>query len=554
MTRAPSRLERGLAALSRPDKLLLGVVLGLGLLALSVGGLAALGLALAAGDLADVGAARGFELLTVHASSAFYYWLYFAQAGVVLAFLLALTDGARLTRAWRLVAFAGVSLMAAGWAVDLVEPMQGKAVLYSVPDELAAAQFDDGGWFLVGYVLLAVGLLLTALSGIAVALGAKVRGGGREWGAVTFAAFLWEAFVAATAVVSLLTYGPAALRAFGADPVIPDFDYGLSWAVLFHNMHYLPLLSTVLVWYVLAEATTGVSSVYGERLSKVVFASYLVIVPPTSLYHLYLEPTVGSATKAVGSVMAVFISVPTILVFLLIVSSLQRCAGGQGARGLFGWVGRLPWRNPAFAAMGMAALSALGGGVIANVLIQERFASLLSDTFAVPGYFHFFTVGTVTLTLVGALTYVVPALTGHALAAPRLAAFLPYLVAASVYVFGVAGVVAGYAGVPRQTLDYGYGGDAPGSWAPLMTAVGVGGVGMVAGGALYVALLGLTAVRSARRGRRLAELPAASFAPGDARGQRAWFGPAAVGVLVGGIYVATIVAYRLIESLPVEIG
>ena len=50
-------------------------------------------------------------------------------------------------------------------------------------------------------------------------------------------------------------------------------------------------------------------------------------------------------------------------------------------------------------ALAIAVLSLALGGTFSFVLIQEKLAGLLSDTFFVPAYFHFLTVGTVSLTL-----------------------------------------------------------------------------------------------------------------------------------------------------------
>ncbi|MEE9173447.1 MAG: cbb3-type cytochrome c oxidase subunit I, partial [Thermoplasmata archaeon] len=170
-------------------------------------------------------------------------------------------------------------------------------------------------------------------------------------------------------------------------------------------------------------------------------------------------------------------------------------------------------------------------------------------TFAIPGYFHFLTIA-VTLTFIGALIYMIPALTGHRLWMPSLARVLPFVLIAGVTLFAVAGTWAGFLGVPRRTLEFDYGGAAPSSWAPLMTAVGIGGVIMVAAGVAYVSILAITALRDMRSGLRVEDWTVASFRVEDAVGQSAWFGPAAVAVLVAGMYVVTILAFRLMQSLP----
>ncbi len=543
-----SRLREGLRNLSRADKLLLGAFFALAVLALALGGFFALILALEEASIIHLAPLPTFQLLTLHAATIFYYWLYFVQTGVVLALILVYTKGAYLTTAWRRVAWAGLSLMVAGLGVNLVTPLQGTAVLYTVFQPLAQ-QFEGSGYFLVGYILLSIGLLLVGLTGVVTAIRPKLEGIVREWSSISYAAVLWMSFLIVASVISLIAYVPAAQMAFGMTPIIANFNYTMSWAVLFHNMHYLPLMSTVLIWYVLAEAITGVKSVFSERLSKGFFSLYLLVVPPTSLYHLFLEPGIAPGVKLMGSVLSLLISVPTIGVFLIIVASLQACAHGKGARGLFGWLRYLPWRNPAFAAMGMAWVCALGGGVIANVLIQERFAPLLSDTFAIPGYFHFLTVA-VTLTFIGGLIYMVPALTGRRLWMPSLAAVLPYVLTVGVFVFGIAGILAGFLGVPRRTLEFDYGGAAPALWGPLMTAVGIGGVIMIGAGIAYVSILTVTALRNVRLGQRVEEWPVVSFSVEDSVGQSAWFGPLAVAILIAGMYLVTTVAFLMIQNLP----
>ncbi len=548
---ASDKLRQSLAALPYADKALLGTLFALGVGALAFGVLAALVLGLDEAGWVQLPPHRAFQLLTLHATTVFYYWLYFVQIGVMLALLLVYTEGARLTPPLRSAAWLAVALMCAGWAFNVVAPAQGAAVTYSAPVELAR-EFANASTFYAGYVLLGLGLLVAGVVGVVVAVDGKRRSEAAEWSAIGYAAFLWHALLTVAAIIALMANVPALQVSLGEEPFLSPFNYTMSWSVYFHNMHYLPLLSTVLVWYALSEATTGMKSILGERFSKVVFSLYLVLVPPTSLYHMFLEPGVSADVKLLGSLLALLISVPTIAVFLIIVTSLQACANGQGSRGLFGWIRHLPWRNPAFAAIGMATVAALAGGVLSNVLIQEKFASLVSDTFMVPGYFHFLTVGTVTLTFLGALVYMIPALRGHRLAWPSVASALPYALTVGVYVFGIAGVAAGYMGAPRRVMAFDYAGAAPEAWTTLMNAVGVGALVMAVTLLGYVAILAVTAVRDVSAGQKLEELPAVTFTVGDAAGQRAWFGVLSVALFVGGMYVATMAAFWVMQSLPMR--
>lgn len=547
------KLREGLAHLPGSAKVLIGAYFTLAVLALALGVIAAVVVALDEAGWIEVAPLEAFQILTLHATTVFYYWMYFVQVGVMLALVLIYTKGARLSPGLRAASWGALALMVAGWTLNVVSVSRGAAILYAAPVVLAN-DFQSTEVFYFGYILLALGLFCAGYVGAAVTLQARRDAGTREWPAVAFAAFLWHALLMVAAVVSLLANIPAAQIALGGEPSLSGFNYTMSWSVYFHNMHYLPLLSTVLVWYTLAEATTGIKSIFSERFSKIVFSLYLFLVPPTSLYHLFLEPEVSAKVKLVGSMLALFISVPTLAVFLIIVTSLQACANGQGSRGVFGWLERLPWRNPAFAAIAMSTVCAMAGGALANVVIQEKFASLLSDTFMVPGYFHFLTVGTVTLTFLGALVYMVPALTGHRLALPSVASALPYVLVAGVYIFGLAGVAAGYAGAPRRAMTFEYGGAAPASWESFMAAVGIGALVMAAALLAYVVVLAMTALKDVKFGRLLEELPVAGFAREDAAGQRAWFGVVAIGLFLAAMYVATAAAVWIMKSLPIVGG
>jgi cytochrome c oxidase subunit 1 len=310
---------------------------------------------------------------------------------------------------------------------------------------------------------------------------------------------------------------------------------------------------------VLVQDLTGIGSIFGARFSKIVFAGYLVFVPPTSLYHMFLEPGLAEPVRVLGSILSLFIGVPTVAVFLVIVSSLEAHARARGARGLFGWLKLLPWRDPAMSAIGMAVVNLAFGGALAFVLIQEKLAQLLSDTFFVPGYFHFLTLGTVTLTMLAALSRVLPALASRPLPAPRWLAAMPYLVTAGLLLFGGAGTAAGLLGMPRRVLDAGYDGAAPGLWAGLALLIGIGGAIMAGALAVQVILLARALLASGLiwGQARLwspplrAEFVAPPMVLGEAAmRQAAWTGPLSVALLIAALSAATALAFTVLRALP----
>ncbi len=546
-------LAKRLDRLPASDKALLLVLAAAALVALLLGlGFGLLTGLARGGFLAGLDDETGYRLMTLHGMDAFFHWLSFAQVFLLLA--LTVGHAANVERiAGRPAAWIGAIAMIAGLGLSQAGVLFGPALLYDAPPELAMDPTPAFAAIHGGYLLLAAGSALLAGAAIATALAAKRKTGG-EWSSIAFAAVAWAGLLLVSAVAAFNAFGPALLWALGLGPLPPD--YSTAWHLLFHNMHYLPLMATVVVWYALVRELTGVHSVFGEAFSKIVFAAYLVFVPPTSLYHMFLEPGLPETVRTLGSLLSLFIGVPTVLVFLVLIASLEIRARALGAGGLFGWIGRLPWRRPAMAAIGAAVVNLALGGAFSFVLIQEKLATLLSDTFMVPGYFHFLTLGTVTLTFLAGFVVALPALAARAPRAEIWLVRLPWLATAGLLVFGAAGIAAGYMGVPRRTISVVYDGLAPPAWSALMAAVGAGAAVMGLAMIVYVAILAVSLL-----GPRRASAPAPVASWGEGAGgaalalpARAWTGPLAVLVLIAAMFAFTALAFNIMAGLPVAVA
>jgi cytochrome c oxidase subunit 1 len=201
--------------------------------------------------------------------------------------------------------------------------------------------------------------------------------------------------------------------------------------------------------------------------------------------------------------------------------------------------------------MGWAAVNMMLGITFAFVLIQEKLAPMLSDTFFVPGYFHFFAVGVLTQTFLAVLMVVLPVLGGGSLWRPTVLRRMPVVVTVGLLVFGAAGIAAGFMGVPRRVFDATYGGLAPAAWPVLMALVGVGAT--IFAIAITITVYGVVRTLLSRRAPIPAEVRIVDWQAGP-RGVGvvpAWTGPVSVAALVVAMYAFTIIAFQLIQSLPI---
>jgi cytochrome c oxidase subunit I len=543
----PQGFARRVAALPAGQRYLLAAWTGAALAALFLGVAFGLFTAWARFGLAGADAESGYRMLTLHGVTAFFYWLYFAQGAVLLAVSAAFaSDEPRLSLApLGAVAFA---LMLAGLAANMAAILGGPPLLYNAPPELADdSSRASAGLFYAGYLLLGAGLVVMALPALATGLRAKSRG--HDWSVPGFAAAAWAGLLMVSGIAAFGAFLGPALWTWGLGAMPADTE--TRWHVLFHNLHYLPLMGAALVWYVLVAELTGVRSIFGDAFSKRVWAIYLLFVPPTSLYHMFLDPGLTPSVRALGSLLSLFISVPTVAVFLILVASLEADGRARGALGVFGWLRLLPWREPGMSAIAMAIVNLALGGAFAFVLIQEKLAPLLSDTFFVPAYFHFLTVGAVSLSLLAALGRVIVGLTGRPLPAARLLTGLPYLVTAGLVLFGGAGMWAGLMGMPRRVMAVDYDGAAPAAWAVLSPLIGIGGAVMAAGVLAYAAVL-LAALpwRLGRAGADMAMPGGATRAISGTPTGPAWAAPIFVGALVAAMFLATAAAFILMRGLP----
>lgn len=539
-------IQQRFTALPASDRRLLVAMSAVALVALALGILGGVLTALARAGFVEMIPNTGYRLLTVHGVSIFFYWLFIAQAALLLGFAALEGSGGF---AWRRAAWAGFALMAAGFVFSMAGAHMGLPLLYDGSPALAADTPNVLLVFNLGYLLLGLGLMVLPASAVATLLRPRWQGQQERLTAVGFALFAWAGFLMVTGFAALYTFLPGMLWALGLGAF--PANHGTNWHIVFHNMHYLPLMATVILWYVLVRHLTGVKSVFGERFSKIVFSMYLVFVPPTSLYHMFLEPDLPGVVQVTGSLLSLFVSVPTLTAFLIIVASLEVHARSQGGRGLFGWIRLLPWRHPAMSAIGVAVLAMALGIVFAFVLIQAELAPLLSDTFFVPGYFHFFTVGTVSLTLLAALAVMLPAIGGRTLWQPRILTWMPWLALVGLLIFGAAGVAAGYLGVPRRVIDVAYQGQAPALWQGLMAAVGVGGTIMAGALAAFASGVAVSLFPQRRTTDETAGLSVAWGGGTLQPGFSAWVGPASVLAIVIAMYVFTAIGFELMISLPV---
>jgi cytochrome c oxidase subunit 1 len=94
------------------------------------------------------------------------------------------------------------------------------------------------------------------------------------------------------------------------------------------------------------------------------FVLYILFINLASAHHLLVDPGVGASWKIWNTSYAMYLAVLASMIHgFTVPASVEMAMRAKGhTQGLFGWVGALPWRNPAFpVALSVAIFGFVGG-------------------------------------------------------------------------------------------------------------------------------------------------------------------------------------------------
>lgn len=417
---------------------------------LAVGGLFGLLVALTRWPAVHLLPADWFYLaLTAHGADVLLFWIVFFEVAL-LYFASAILLNCRLAAprfAW--LAFI---LMLGGAVLANVAVLQGESsVMFTSYVPMQAAPH-----FYLGLILFAVGTLIACF----VFFGTLViaREEGTYEGSIPLVTF--GAMTAAIIAVFTLASGaiiliPTFLWSVGLISHIDTVTYKLVWWGMGHSSQQINMAAQVSIWYGIAALVLGAKPL-SEKVSRMAFLMYILFLQLASAHHLLVEPGVSSEWKIFNTSYALYLAVLGSMIHGMsipgAVEAAQRRRGFD--RGMFEWLRKAPWGNPAFSGMFMSlVLFGFLGGISGVVMGTEQINILMHNTLYVPGHFHATVVAGTTLAFMAMTYLVVPLVFRREIVMKRLARWQPYL-----FAIGVAGISlfmmgAGTLGVSRRHWD-----------------------------------------------------------------------------------------------------
>ncbi|MBE7414276.1 MAG: cbb3-type cytochrome c oxidase subunit I [Deltaproteobacteria bacterium] len=173
-------------------------------------------------------------------------------------------------------------------------------------------------------------------------------------------------------------------------------------------------------------------------------------------------------------------------------ASMEVALRHQGhTRGLFEWLKKAPWGNPAFSSIAISILLfGFLGGITGVIFGTEQFNIIRHNTIAITGHFHGTVVAGTTVAFMGFTYLLVPYVFRRELIWKGFASIQPYIYGVGVALLSIGMMSAGSFGVPRRHYDITFSG-APFSFSfdpsidLFLSMMGVGACSRSLEGALH---------------------------------------------------------------------
>ncbi|NYT24180.1 cbb3-type cytochrome c oxidase subunit I [Alcaligenaceae bacterium] len=461
-----------------------------GILWLAFGGILAIGVVLTRWPAIRWLEAHTFYMvLTAHGLDMLIFWLMFFEVAFMYFCASVLL---RCRIATPMLAWLSFALMVIGSVLNNVAVFRGGSSVMMTSYVPMMAEPN----FYLGIILFAVGALL----GCAVFFGTLVVAKREKTYEGSMPLVTFGGMTAAIIMVFTLLSGafiivPTWLMSLGlmtVDPLI----YRTVWWALGHSSQQVNVAMHVTIWYFIAAVVLGAKPM-SERVSRMAFLLYILFLQLASAHHLLGDPGLSTAWKIVNTSYFMYLAVLASMIHGLTVPGAMEVAQRQKGftKGLFEWLRKAPWSNPAFSAV-FISLIGFGflGGITGVMMGTEQLNLIIHNTIYVPGHFHATVVVGTTLTFMGVMYYLVPVLFRRELITPTLAKWQPYLFGLTMYFLCLVMMGAGTLGVSRRHWDMAFQGAAmayewPGAAYLMMALVGISGMIAIAGGILFVYIM-----------------------------------------------------------------
>jgi cytochrome c oxidase subunit 1 len=235
-------------------------------------------------------------------------------------------------------------------------------------------------------------------------------------------------------------------------------DAGLArtlFSVTLHGIVYFWLMPAYIAFYTFLPQAAG-GRLYSDTMGRLTFIMFLIFSLPVGMHHLFADPEHGVGLKFLQSFLTFFVVLPTLLTVYSISASLEIAGRHRGGRGLFGWIGALPWDEPMVLAAALSLVMLGGGGFGGIINMSYAMNSMIHNTSWVTAHFHLIFGGAVVIMYFAIAYEMWPRITGKPLRSRKLARRQLWLWFWGIMIVTIPWHMTGLMGQPRRVAVFDY--------------------------------------------------------------------------------------------------
>ncbi len=298
-------------------------------------------------------------------------------------------------------------------------------------------------------------------------------------------ALLWLWTSAGVALEALFQLIPWSLG--WSDTIDPGLARTLfAWTL--HPIVYFWLIPAYTAYYVFVPKQAG-SYLFSDEVARAAIIVLVVFSLPIGFHHLYMDPEQAKGWKILHGIGTFIVTLPTFVTGFTVIASLEIAGRLRGGKGLFGWIGSLPWTNTMVLAVILSLMMLIFGGFGGIVNASYAMNAMVHNTAWVPGHFHLIFAGTTVVMYFAIAYYLWPILCKKPLFSNNLALLQLWMWFIGMAILTTPWHVLGLLGQPRRISSVVYNNLLTLSWKPYELAMIAGGLVLLASACLFVYLL-----------------------------------------------------------------
>ncbi|HIV73615.1 MAG TPA: b(o/a)3-type cytochrome-c oxidase subunit 1 [Candidatus Pseudogracilibacillus intestinigallinarum] len=244
-----------------------------------------------------------------------------------------------------------------------------------------------------------------------------------------------------------------------------------------HPLVYFWLLPAYMMWYAIVPKIIG-GKIFSDSLARFTFILLLLFSIPVGFHHQLTEPGIDPFWKFIQVILTMIVVIPSMMTAFSMFATFEARGRELGAKGMFGWLKKMPWGDARFLAPFIGMLFFIPGGAGGIVNASNQMNQVVHNTIWVTGHFHLTVATTVMLTFFGAAYWLVPSLTGrtYTKSINKLAIAQTILWTVGMTIMSTAMHIQGLLGGPRRSAFSTYAGNEDtAAWGAYQIAQAVGG-------------------------------------------------------------------------------